>query len=70
MVRIELPQAGVELLPLLEQIELSLIEQALKRCEGNKTQAAALLSLNRTTLVEKMRRYGMELNKAHPKKTA
>jgi two-component system, NtrC family, response regulator PilR len=70
MVRIELPQAGVELLGLLESIELSLIEQALRRCEGNKTQASALLGLNRTTLVEKMRRHGMELNKPHPKKTA
>lgn len=32
--------------------------EALQRAQGNRTDAAALLGLNRTTLVEKLRRYG------------
>ena len=37
-------------------IELSLIRRSLERTQGNKRQAARLLNLKRTTLVEKLKR--------------
>jgi DNA-binding NtrC family response regulator len=51
-----LPVHGVDLRGLLGRIELELIQQALTRSRGNRTRAAHLLRLNRTTLVEKLRR--------------
>jgi transcriptional regulator with GAF, ATPase, and Fis domain len=41
----------------LEQVERQLIDRALNKANGNRTEAAALLGLNRTTLVEKLRKY-------------
>ncbi len=41
----------------LENLERELIERALRKAGGNRTEAAALLGLNRTTLVEKLRKY-------------
>jgi DNA-binding NtrC family response regulator len=53
---VDLPDAGLDLRELLVRVELQLIEQALARCNGNKSRAARLLGLNRTTLTEKLRR--------------
>ena len=53
---LELPERGLDLRQLLGHIERELIEQALDRCAGNRSQAAKLLGLKRTTLVEKLRR--------------
>jgi two-component system response regulator AtoC len=53
---LELPSAGVDLRTLLAQLEEKLIGQALERTGGNKNRAAELLGMNRTTLVEKLRR--------------
>ena len=53
---VELSDEGVDLRDLLNKIELEMIEQALERVDGNKSQAARMLGLNRTTLVEKLRR--------------
>ncbi|MFH0900284.1 MAG: sigma-54 dependent transcriptional regulator [Pseudomonadota bacterium] len=39
-----------------EELERQLIQEALTRAHGNRTEAAALLGLNRTTLVEKLRK--------------
>lgn len=47
----------IDLRTFLEDTELHWIEEALKISKGCRTRAAALLCLNRTTLVEKMRRY-------------
>lgn len=52
----ELPAEGTDLKNLLNQIEDNLIMQALERCNGNKYQASKLLQLNRTTLIEKMKK--------------
>jgi sigma-54 dependent transcriptional regulator, flagellar regulatory protein len=41
----------------LEAVERTLIDRALSKSNGNRTAAAALLGLNRTTLVEKLRKY-------------
>ncbi len=56
----ELPEQGVDLKTILSDIEDSLILQALGRTGGNKNQASKLLSLNRTTLIEKMKKKGLE----------
>ncbi len=53
---LDLPPHGVDLRMLLTQLEERLIGQALERTGGNKNRAAELLGMNRTTLVEKLRR--------------
>lgn len=53
---VDLPPHGIDLRLLLTQLEDRLIGQALARTGGNKNRAAELLGLNRTTLVEKLRR--------------
>ncbi|MEM9531053.1 MAG: sigma 54-interacting transcriptional regulator [Pseudomonadota bacterium] len=55
-----LPRAGVNLMDFLQTQEQSLIRQSLAQTEGVVAQAAKLLGLRRTTLVEKMRKYGIE----------
>jgi DNA-binding NtrC family response regulator len=42
----------------IDDVERQLILAALERSSGNRTEAAALLGLNRTTLVEKLRKLG------------
>jgi DNA-binding NtrC family response regulator len=53
-----LPAHGLSLDEVLEGVERTLIRQALERTHGNKRQAAELLRLKRTTLVEKLKRMG------------
>jgi two-component system response regulator PilR (NtrC family) len=52
----ELPEAGVDLPALVDQMERDMIQRALARTGGNKGAAARLLGLKRTTLVEKLKR--------------
>ncbi len=52
----ELPAQGTDLRAILESVEDRMIAEALERTGGNKNRAAELLGLNRTTLVEKLRR--------------
>jgi DNA-binding NtrC family response regulator len=52
----ELPESGADLKAILEAVEDKMIGEALVRTGGNKNRAAELLGLNRTTLVEKLRR--------------
>lgn len=42
----------------IKQVESDLISRALEKAGGNRTEAAAILGLNRTTLVEKLRKLG------------
>jgi transcriptional regulator with PAS, ATPase and Fis domain len=42
----------------IKKVEGRLIARALERAGGNRTEAAAILGLNRTTLVEKLRKLG------------
>lgn len=44
----------------MAQIELRLIREALERSDGVVAHAAQLLGLRRTTLAEKLRKYGIE----------
>jgi len=52
----DFPENGTDLKTLLEAVEEKMIGEALVRTNGNKNRAAELLGLNRTTLVEKLRR--------------
>ncbi len=51
-----LPTEGLDLRAHLASIERTLIEQALQRSQGTVAQAARLLNLRRTTLVERLRK--------------
>jgi DNA-binding NtrC family response regulator len=53
---VSLPEDGVDLDAFIAGIERELIQRSLERSGGNKGQAAKLLHLKRTTLVEKLKR--------------
>src|SRR3954470_1339613 len=53
---VTLPEAGMDLDAFIATIEHELIQRSLERTGGNKGQAARLLNLKRTTLVEKLKR--------------
>lgn len=50
---------GIDLKSYLVELEVQLIQKALDQTEGNVSQAAKLLQTNRTTLVEKIRKYDL-----------
>jgi two-component system response regulator PilR (NtrC family) len=50
------PDDGLDFESYIEGVELSLIRRSLERTQGNKRQAAKLLNLKRTTLIEKLKR--------------
>lgn len=52
----ELPEDGINLKDAVEGFENALILQALERTGWNKNQAATILRMNRTTLVEKLKK--------------
>ncbi len=54
-----LPEEGVDYNRLVYEFERNLLFRALNQCGGVKNKAAKLLRLNRTTLVEKLKRFGM-----------
>ena len=56
---LHLPENGLDLPATVAEFEQALINLALGRSEGVKARAATLLGINRTTLVEKMKRYDM-----------
>ncbi|MCA1563710.1 MAG: sigma-54 dependent transcriptional regulator, partial [Acidobacteria bacterium] len=49
-----LPDEGLDFDAYLDRVELALIRRSLERTSGNKRQAAKLLNLKRTTLIEKL----------------
>ena len=54
--RVELPAAGID----LEQLERSLLVQALERTGWNQTRAAALLGLNRDQIRYRIEKFQLE----------
>lgn len=54
-----LPREGLDLKEHLSNLEVSLIKQALEEAGGVVAHAANLLRMRRTTLVEKLRKYGL-----------
>jgi sigma-54 dependent transcriptional regulator, flagellar regulatory protein len=55
-----LPREGLDLKQHLNRIEHSLIQQALDEADGVVAHAAHRLRMRRTTLVEKLRKYGIQ----------
>jgi len=58
-VALTLPEEGLVFDEVIARIERDLLARALERTKGNRRQAAALLGLKRTTLVEKLKRLSM-----------
>jgi len=54
---IQIPDSGLDLNETIYQFEKGLLQKALQESGGIKNRAAKLLKLNRTTLVEKLKRY-------------
>ncbi len=59
----KLPVSGLSFHDVVNRLETDLILQALERTRGNKNQAARLLGLNRTTLLEKIKKKGLEISR-------
>ena len=53
---LRVPATGLSFRDVVEEVEEKLIREALELTNGNKNRAAQLLQLNRTTLLEKMKR--------------
>jgi sigma-54 dependent transcriptional regulator, flagellar regulatory protein len=56
----QLPEQGIDLKEYLNVLEVDLIRQALNECNGVVAHAAKRLSMRRTTLVEKLRKYDLQ----------
>jgi DNA-binding NtrC family response regulator len=54
------PATGLSFRDVVDDFETDLILQALEQTHWNKNQAARLLGLNRTTLIEKIKKKGLE----------
>jgi len=57
---VDLPDEGMDLGAYLSSLERDLIKRALDRTRGNRNKASEVLHIKRTTLVEKMKRLGLE----------
>jgi DNA-binding NtrC family response regulator len=57
-----IPTPLINLKARMNAVERGLIEWAVGVAKGNKAAAARILTIGRTTLVEKMRKHGMPLN--------
>lgn len=57
---IQIPDEGLNMTSVIDQFERDLLVKALKKSGGVKNKAAQLLNLNRTTYVEKLKRYRIE----------
>ena len=55
-----LPDDGLDLQRRLQEVERAIIRQALEQSGGNKHQAARMLNVKRTTLVEKVKRLRLD----------
>jgi len=58
----ELSDEGIDMVAIINELERTLIAQAMERGGGVKARAASLLGINRTTLVEKIKRLKIEQN--------
>ena len=66
---VELPAGGLDIRVYLDSLEERLIVKALQSTAGVVARAAELLCLRRTTLVEKMRKYGLQSGQVLPLRT-
>jgi DNA-binding NtrC family response regulator len=58
---VTIPDEGLDYTAVMTQLERELIRRGLEKTGGNKRQAARLLNLSRTTLIDKMNRLGGDL---------
>ena len=56
----DIPENGMDFNSAVDSFENSLIVKALEKTGWNRNQAAMLLKLNRTTLVEKIKKKGLK----------
>ena len=54
---VEITDEGINYNALVDQLEKELLSRALEKAGGAKNKAAKLLNLNRTTFVEKLKRF-------------
>ena len=59
------PESEIILSDEVRRFEVELIRKALQKANGNQSQAAELLGLKRTTLNEKVKRYGITVVRPH-----
>jgi len=62
-VAMEFGESGIDLNMTVSNLERNLIMQALEKAGGVRIKAAQLLKLNRTTLLEKMKKMGIDIKK-------
>lgn len=62
-IEVGIPECGIDINSVVSDIERKLILKALEKTGGVKNRAAKILGLNRTTLIEKMKKMGIELKK-------
>lgn len=60
---LELGETGVDLNELVATMERNMIMKALEKAGGVRSKAAQFLGLNRTTLLEKMKKMKIEMQK-------
>ena len=60
--RSRFPTKGINFTSVVSQLERELILRCLEKTGGNKRQAARLLQLSRTTLIDKLHRLGGEVD--------
>tara|TARA_B100001094_G_C18196108_1_gene811134 strand:- start:15575 stop:17017 length:1443 start_codon:yes stop_codon:yes gene_type:complete len=65
----DFPEEGINLKETLADFEIKMIHQALEKQQGVVSRAASLLGVRRTTLVEKMRKYGIVVSDMRDRET-
>ncbi|HMK49936.1 MAG TPA: sigma-54 dependent transcriptional regulator [Thermodesulfovibrionales bacterium] len=60
---LDIPETGINLNSLIDNMEKKLLVSALEKTHGVKNKAAELLGLNRTTLIEKLKKKNIEYQK-------
>ena len=60
---IEIGESGIDLNEMVGAMERNMIHKALEKAGGVRSKAAQLLGLNRTTLLEKMKKMGIDMHK-------
>jgi DNA-binding NtrC family response regulator len=57
---VTIPDEGLDFTSVMTQLERELLRRGLEKTGGNKRQAARLLNLSRTTLIDKLNRLGSD----------
>jgi DNA-binding NtrC family response regulator len=61
---VSIPDDGINFVSVISQLERELITRCLEKTGGNKRQAARLLQLSRTTLIDKLQRLNVRADVA------